>query len=228
MTMRIGMTRAWRGALCGLALAPMAMAEARAEKPLSRAVRIIEEAPKLDEADKPATPVAPAKPAPPNPNAAGLALEVLPNADLPLGTLISFKVTTQIPGYLILVDVDSTGRLTQIYPNPLAGVAGEAESAAANRVEPGAPMLVPSLKEAKEYEFVASPPTGAGMVMGLLSEQPVQVIDLPDVPTELVGQAKAAEFLQDSAKSLRIMSDEPDADPIEPKWSFDAKFYAIR
>ena len=55
------------------------------------------------------------------------------------------------------------------------------------------------------FEFVASPPLGSAMVVALLSDQPVQLIDLPDMPPSLVGQNSAVGFLSKLASELRIL-----------------------
>ena len=70
-------------------------------------------------------------------------------------------------------------------------------------------------------------PLGVAMIVAILSDRPVQILDLPDVPASLTGQAEALAFLTKFAKELRI----PHADDgrlQEARWSFDAKFYAIR
>jgi hypothetical protein len=65
------------------------------------------------------------------------------------------------------------------------------------------------------------------MVVAVLSDQPVQIIDLPDVPGQVAGQAAALEHLADFARSLRIPGSETGT-LREAKWSFDAKFYRVR
>lgn len=226
-----------------LAAAP-AVGVALAQSP-DRAVRILEEAPKKPAAAPeppaaiPTPPPAEAALKPPPPtgkpapgeegdNPSGLSVDVLPGKEIPLGAQIAFRVSTKKPGYLVLVDIDSAGKLTQIYPNPISMLSGGGESLASNLIQPGAPTVVPDAKEAKEYEFIASPPIGVGMIVGILSDQPVQVVDLPDIPAALAGQRRALDFVQESTRALRIIPEEAGAEVIEPKWSFDTKFYAIK
>jgi len=71
-----------------------------------RSVKVIEGVPELVPAPDPAqqpdpTPTEKAQ------NPAGVAVEVLPGLELKLGSRIAFRVTTQKPGYLLLVDVDA-------------------------------------------------------------------------------------------------------------------------
>ncbi|MGO8249118.1 hypothetical protein, partial [Rhizobium johnstonii] len=58
------------------------------------------------------------------------------------------------------------------------------------------------------------------------SGKQIEVLDLPDVPTPLVGQRAAFNYVYDLARSLRIVGD--DENGAQGKWSFDSKFYRIR
>ena len=194
---------------------------------LDRAIRIIEEAPKLPDAAPPPVAPPPAADAK-NSNTAGIAVEILPGMVLPLGTQIVFRVTVKQPGWLILVDVDAAGKLTQIFPNGLASIYQRAAQPGSNRIEPGQTVQVPDAAGAKEYEFVASPPAGTGMIVAMLSDRPVDVVDLPDVPAALAGQPGALDFVKENTRSLRIMQEDESEAPLAPQWSFDTKTYAIK
>ena len=215
--------------LLAAAVGPAALAQ---DGGLSRAIRIIEEAPKLPDAPPaeaaPAPAPALALPVVKGANAAGLSVEILPGRDLAPGMLISFRVTTRKPGWLILVDVDAAGKLSQIFPNGLASIYRTAAEPGSNKIDPGRAVLVPDAADAKAYEFVASPPSGTGMIVAMLSDKPVDVVDLPDVPAALAGQAAALDFVKENTRSLRIVQEDETAEPVEPQWSFDTKVYAIK
>ena len=49
-------------------------------------------------------------------NPAELSVELLPGLDVAVGAKVSFRVTTKKAGYVVLVDVDADGKLTQIFP----------------------------------------------------------------------------------------------------------------
>ena len=66
------------------------------------------------------------------------------------------------------------------------------------------------------------------MVVALLSDKPVQLVNLPDLPISMSGQAAALTFLTKLAGDLRISQGNDAVRLEEPHWSFDAKFYAIR
>ena len=190
---------------------------------------------------RPAPPVANASPAlgsvsnPPEAaalvvsNPAELTLEMLPESSIAVGSRVSFRISAKKPGYLILLDVDSTGKLSQIYPSPVSVTTGRGKPNA-NFVKPGKPIQIPSPVEPyMGFEFVASPPLGSAMVVALLSDQPVQLIDLPDMPPSLVGQNSAVGFLSKLASELRIPSTRDDDSRLrKPTWSLSAKFYQIK
>jgi hypothetical protein len=161
-------------------------------------------------------------------NSAEVAVELLPGQDVVPGSRVSFRVTTKKPGFLILVDVDPSGKLTQIYPNPMSLMASGGRHNS-NYVRPGKPVEVPNSSDPYAgFEFIVSPPSGTGLVVAFLSDVPVQRVDIPDIPNALMGQGSALTYLSQVASELRI----PQSDGVgrlqEARWSFDAKFYSIR
>jgi hypothetical protein len=163
------------------------------------------------------------------PNPAGLAMQILPGPDLAVGSEVSFQISSKKPGYLILLDVEADGKLIQIYPTPMSLRAPSARlREKMNYVRPGTTIRIPDRQNAfSGFNFVASPPFGTAMVVAILSDRPVQMVDLPDVPLSMLGSASAADFLTRLASELRI----PGANGTRleaPHWSFDVKFYAIR
>ena len=161
-------------------------------------------------------------------NPAELSLEMLPETSIAVGARVSFRISAKKPGFLILVDVDSTGKLTQIYPSPVSLMAGRG-TPNTNFVRPGKPIQIPSPVEPYTgFEFVASPPLGTAMIVAMLSDQPVQMIDLPDIPVSLVGQNAAVGFLNELVSQLRIPSARDDSRMQRPTWSLTAKFYEIK
>lgn len=161
-------------------------------------------------------------------NAAELSVEILPGAEIPVGSRVSFRVSARKDGYLLLVDVDASGKLTQIYPNPMSLMTAAGDRQNSNRIKPGKPVQIPNPIDAYAgFEFVASPPQGTAMVVALLSDRPVQMVDLPDIPANLLGQPEALTYLHNMARELRLPGSEPGRLQ-EALWSLDAKFYAIR
>lgn len=161
-------------------------------------------------------------------NAAGVAIAILPSDQFAIGAKVGFRVTTQKPGYLILVDVDASGKVTQRYPNlySMALPAGARENA--NLVQPGKPVAIPDLSNPfAHFEYIAEAPAGQGLIVALLSPRPVHVVDLPDVPREKIGTSAAVDFLYDAARRLRIAGRDAGAPLADPQWSFAVKSYSI-
>lgn len=159
-------------------------------------------------------------------NSAELAVEMTPGGTVSIGSRVSFRITSKKAGYIVLVDVDATGKLTQIYPNLVSPARSPRSNV--NAIKPGVPLLIPSAADALGgVAYLVSPPVGSAMVIAIWSEQAVQSLDLPDIPIDVKSQADALDYLTKRAGELRI----PDARSgrlREANWSFDAKFYAIR
>lgn len=222
------------GALCAAALvAPAGAQPAFDEDDNTRAVRIIEGSPQA--APEPGVSAAPPTSGAELPtvelkadNPAGLSVEILPGPELRAGAPVAFRVTSRKRGYLILVDVDATGKLTQIYPNRNS-LLSERGRETSNLIKPGQTVTVPDRNNPwAGFEFVASPPEGVAMVVAILSDRPVQMIDLPDVPVQFTGRVAALQYVTDLTRDLRIPSAAASGALQEAKWSFDAKFYLIR
>src|SRR5215510_883901 len=108
-------------------------------------------------------------------NSAEVSIEIAPGQDLTVGSRVSFRISTKRAGYLILVDVDPNGKLTQIYPNPMSLMTTGGNRQNANYVRPGKPIQVPNSSDPYAgFEFIASPPYGNGLVVAFLSDVPVQ------------------------------------------------------
>ncbi len=161
-------------------------------------------------------------------NAAEVSIDILPTPQIEVGQKLEIKVSTRKPGYLILVDVDASGKVTQIYPNLHSMQLPLGTSVTSNLLAPGQPVLVPDPRNPfAHFEFVAEPPSGRGMIVALLSTQPVQVVDLPDVPQDRLDSEAAAEFLQQAAGALKIAPQDRKAALADPQWSFAATGYSI-
>ena len=156
------------------------------------------------------------------PNTAGLSMQILPGPDITAGSQVSFQVASKKPGYLILLDVDAAGKLVQIYPNPMSLMGPSGVREKSNFIQPGKVLQIPDRGSAYSgFEFVAAPPSGTAMVIALLSDHPVQLVDLPDVPASLVGSASSVDYLSKLANELRIPSSGRSDRLEEAHWSFD-------
>ena len=150
---------------------------------------------------------------------------MLPGKSVSIGSQVSFRIKSKKAGYVVLIDIDANGKLTQIFPNVASLTRNFRPNA--NYIKPGAPLLVPNLANAEGMAYVVSPPAGNAMVVAMWSEQAVQILDLPDIPPEMAGQDEALNYLAKWASQLRIPESTTNR-LREAKWSFDAKTYSIQ
>jgi hypothetical protein len=160
------------------------------------------------------------------PNTAKVSLQMSPDRTVPVGTRISFRVTTRKAGYLLLVDIDADGKMSQIFPSPEMIV--QSEEGAANFLRPGEELAIPNLAAQKRgFEYIITPPTGSAAVVAILSERRVQLLDLPDDAQKPRTETDTISYLAGWTRGLRV----PDTGTgkMQPSnWSFDIKPYSIR
>jgi len=159
------------------------------------------------------------------PNIAGVSLQMSPGQPVNVGTKISFRVTTKKPGYLLLIDIDANGNMSQIFPSPEMIV--QSQDAASNFIKPGEELLIPNSEARKRgFDYVITPPTGEAAVVAILSERRVQILDLPDTQKPRT-EAETISYLTEWTSGLRV----PDSGTgkLQPSnWSFDIKPYSIK
>lgn len=163
------------------------------------------------------------------PDQAGLSLQIVPGPVVAAGSPVSFQISTKRAGYLILVDVNAAGKAVQIYPNPMSLMEPGEVREKANFIRPGKIVRLPDRGDPYSgFEFVASPPRGAAMVVALLSERPVQLLDLPELSAPGEGKAATVEAFVRFAEDLRVPSNGSDAALEDAHWSFAVTAYAVR
>src|SRR5262249_15190588 len=136
-------------------------------------------------------------------NPAGVSVDLIPKLEVSPGSKIGFRISTKKTGYLILLDVDASGKLTQIFPNPTAVTRGMRD--APNLIKPAHPLTIPQLGTPYGgFEFVANLPAGMAMVVALLSDKPVQVVDLPDTSPPAVAPGETLKYVRDQARTLKV------------------------
>lgn len=173
------------------------------------------------------SPAAPGATAAPNP--AGVTIEFAQGNEVNAGDRVVLIVSAKKPGYLVLLDIDPTGKLQQIYPNLQSMRMPKGAGDEANLVRPGKPVRIPDqLSLIANFEFIAEQPLGPGLIVALLSPRPVQLVDLPDVPPEALGKPAAVDFIYAAAKELRIAGRDGSVRLADPQWSLAAQFYMIR
>ena len=142
------------------------------------------------------------------------------------GTEVSFRVSVAKPGYIMLVDIDAEGKMSQIYPRPelLARFNGPDM----NLVQPGNQLQIPSDEQKRQgFKYVVGPPIGSSSVIAILSEKRVQLLDLPDLPQEVKSQADVINSLSKWMDELRI-PDLATGKLEQTNWSIAVKPYSIK
>ena len=160
------------------------------------------------------------------PNTANVSLQMSPDRSVSVGTKISFRVTTKKPGYLLLVDIDAGGKMSQIFPSPEMIV--QSEQAAANFLRPGEPLVIPNPAAQKRgYEYIITPPAGEAAVVAILSDRRVQLLDLPDDALKPRTETEIISYLAGWTSGLRV-PDSGSGKLQSSNWSFDIKPYSIQ
>lgn len=160
---------------------------------------------------KPEKPVAPSPVKPPptpqpptNPvsdNKAGLSVGFVQGERLRPGQSVQFRVRTQTPGYLVLIDWTPDGKATQIYPNRRSLSASKRPNS--NRLEPSHQLLVPDPNNPYEgFEFKVDPPFGEGFLLAILSSKPLTSVSLSDLP-KAMEQVESLEYMANIVGELK-------------------------
>jgi hypothetical protein len=160
----------------------------------------------------------------PRDNPARLTVEFVQGDTLKVGQSAQFKVSTEKPGYLLLIDLTPDGKMTQIFPN--ARWLAARTSIRRNLIEPGRPLLVPDHRDPYAgFEFKVEPPTGRGLLLALLTDQALKSIPTPDTPMTM-GRTAAIDYIAELAEELN--RDLVVTGPARPRaWSVATKPYRI-
>ncbi len=102
-----------------------------------------------------------------------------------LGDMVTFSARADTDGYLTLVDLGTDGSVTVLFPNPY-----ERD----NRVSAGQTISFPSAR--MDFEIVAQPPAGRGMVRAFITPEPL------DLPTSDDFTTGGAAFANQIAEAL--------------------------
>jgi hypothetical protein len=135
-------------------------------------------------------------------------------------------VTTKKPGYLLLVDIDANGKMSQIFPSP--ELIAQSDEAAMNFIKPGEEMQLPnSVAKKRGFEYVTTPPVGSAAIVAILSDRKVQILDLPDTSQKTRSEAETLNLLTEWTKQLRVP--DPGTGKLQQSnWSFDIKRYLVQ
>lgn len=159
-------------------------------------------------------------------NSAGVSVSFVQGQTLKVDQATQFRVTTQKSGYLLLVDITPDGRMTQIFPNGRSLTTPTGRRPKSNYVEANRPTLVPDPKNPYEgFNFTVELPVGEGLLVAIVSTEPLQSVPLPDVP-KTMDRAEALEYFskltEELGRDLQVGTTGRHRD-----WSFAVQSYRI-
>ncbi len=123
-------------------------------------------------------------------------LEILPSAAFRLGEVMQIRVTSPRDGYLVVLDLDARGQVTQIFPNQFSDKAGKQNRIVANR-----PITIPDAYYG--FQFRAREPVGRGQLLAIVSEDPVPLDSLLNQHKDLQVIARPETYLTALVQPLR-------------------------
>ena len=160
-------------------------------------------------------------------NSAGLTIAFDKGDDVSVGDRVSYIVTARQSGYLAIFDATPDGKLTQVYPNAasLRSPTGAVES---SRLDPARPMLVPDYRNVyRGFNVRISEPRGEGVIVAVLSDQPLASLRTPDLPRTFDDKAAGLSLLAQVHDELAgWMKSAPDG-AAHPPWSIALRKYTI-
>lgn len=149
----------------------------------------------------------------------GAWLRIAPSQRVRLGEAITLEVTSPVAGFLIVLDIDPQGRVTQIYPNQFAEQARDS-----NWVPAGMTLRIPDPYYG--FEFRAEPPTGRGLLLAVVSQDPPALGDLLAANQTLDPVADPQAYLGALAQALRATWRQDD-NPRRLRWALAETPYEI-
>ena len=175
-----------------------------------------------------ATPVMPPPEADPKfDNDAGLSIGFLGGNSVRVGQRVNFHVTTGKPGYLVIFDMAADQSLTQLYPNARS-LKSPTGGTLANYLRPDRPLTLPNPRDSYAgFAYEISPPAGKGMMVAILSDQPLKSVEVPPGVKTLTRQS-AHDYLSKLARELRQDLSTRAAGGGKPNYSIAIQPYVIQ
>jgi secreted trypsin-like serine protease len=139
-------------------------------------------------------------------NTAGLAIAFDKGDVVSVGSRVSYSVTANKSGYLMVFDQTPDGKLTQIFPNEHGLRTPTGASPEAARLKPGQPMLIPDYRNSfRGFDVVVEEPRGKGVMVAVLSDEPLTGVEVPSLPKTFATRKAAVTALGKVRNSLRSL-----------------------
>ena len=142
----------------------------------------------------------------------GVQLYIEPGARLPVGSSVDIVVESDWDGHLVLLDIDPSGRMVQIFPNRFSEQAGVPD-----RIGAGQALRVPGNSAA--FRFSVEPPAGQGMLMALVAEGSLPLAGLVSRHKDLAVIERPDAYLVELGEVLRAAD--------EGKWGRATRDYEV-
>lgn len=144
-----------------------------------------------------------------------------------VGDTVAYVATAKKAGYLAIFDATPDGKLTLVYPN-VASLRSPTGAIGTTRLDPSKPMLVPNYKnQYRGFNVVVEEPRGEGVMVAVLSDEPLKDLQTPDAPRTFGRDAALSLVgrLHDELKA-RMAGARDGAE--HPPWSVAMRKYTIR
>ncbi len=123
-------------------------------------------------------------------------VDLLPGTQFRLGDTMKIRVLSPRDGYLVVLDRNAKGEITQIFPNRYSDKAGKTNRIYANR-----PITIPDAYYG--FQFAAREPLGQGQLLAVISEDPIPLDDVLAQHKDLQVIARPEAYLTTLAGRLR-------------------------
>ncbi|MEM7429761.1 MAG: caspase family protein [Pseudomonadota bacterium] len=131
----------------------------------------------------------------PQSNEADVEISMLPGGKLKLGQEFRISVSSGKPGYLVLLDINAHGQVTQLIPNNFMDQAGQTRF-----IRPRGRIVIPD--DYYGFAFEAAEPAGHGTLVAIVTEDEVALKSLLDQHRAIEVVAAPTDFLADLAHKL--------------------------
>ena len=126
----------------------------------------------------------------------GVQLDIEPGTALPVGSSVDIVVESDQDGHLVLLDIDPTGRMVQIFPNRFSERSGVPD-----RIRAGETLRIPGADGG--FRFSVEPPIGEGMLLAVVTEQGLQLSGLVSRHKDLTVIERPGAYLVELYEALR-------------------------
>ena len=123
-------------------------------------------------------------------------LDIEPDTTLPVGSSVNVVVESDRDGHLVLLDIDPSGRMVQIFPNKFSERNGVPD-----HIRAGRPLRVPGASGG--FRFSVEPPAGAGMLLAIVAERSVHLAALVSRHKDLAVIERPSAYLVELNEALR-------------------------